>query len=110
MEIASIYMTAPDHQTALDLSRTLVMERLVACANVIPEITSVYTWEGELRQDAEVAVLLKTQVAQATPAVERIRQLHPYECPCVLVFVSQAGNPEFFQWVADSTRPLPRPE
>jgi periplasmic divalent cation tolerance protein len=110
MEIASIYTTVPDHQTALALSRTLVTERLAACANIIPEITSVYTWKGELQQETEVAVLLKTQADQANAAAERLRQLHPYECPCVVIFLSQAGNPEFFQWVADSTRPLPRPE
>lgn len=100
-----IYVTAPSQEDALKLAQALVSERLAACANVLGPITSVYWWDGKLNQDAEVALVLKTRADLVEPLTARARELHPYECPCVVALPIDGGNPAFLQWIAAETRP-----
>ena len=68
-DVVTVIMTAPNAETAEELGRTLVSERLAACANVVPNIVSMYWWEGELQRDDEAMVILKT-VRQRAEALE----------------------------------------
>ncbi|WP_437227945.1 divalent-cation tolerance protein CutA [Planctomicrobium sp. SH661] len=99
MPIATIYLTLPSHESAVQMAQTLVTEKLIACANIIPGMTSIYEWEEKLEHSTEVAMLLKTPEGQIEAVTERIRSLHPYQCPCVVAWNSIGGNEEFFQWV-----------
>lgn len=101
-----IYVTAPDRDRALGLARTLVEERLAACANVLGAITSVYWWEGKLNQDDEVALVLKTTNPLVEALTARVKELHPYDCPCVVALPIEAGNAAFLDWIrTETTRP-----
>ena len=102
-ETRLIYVTAPSHDEALRLARVAVEERLAACANVLGPITSVYWWEGKVNQDGEVALLLKTRAALVEALTARLRELHPYECPCVVALAIDGGNPAFLSWIAAET-------
>ncbi|WP_437205994.1 divalent-cation tolerance protein CutA [Planctomicrobium sp. SH664] len=108
--IATVYVTHRNRDEALALARTLVSERLVACANILGEGTSVYQWEGQLMEEREVPLLLKTTADLIPRVTERIRELHPYECPCVVAWGVTDGNPQFLQWVHNETvgHSLPR--
>lgn len=99
-----IYVTAPNRDEALALGRTLVEERLAACANLLGPITSVYWWEGRVNQDDEVALVLKTRADLVDQLVERARALHSYSCPCVVALPILAGNPGFLEWIGTETR------
>lgn len=100
-----IYITAPSHDEAVRLAQTLVGERLAACANVLGGITSVYWWDGKLNQDAEVALVLKTRADLVEALTARVRELHSYDCPCVVALPIDGGNPGFLAWIAAETRP-----
>jgi len=95
-------VTAPSREVAESLVRQLVEERLVACGNIVPGLTSIYRWEGEVACDAEVLIVLKT-VDEAVPRLtERVVELHPYEVPEVLVLPIEAGHDAYLAWVRES--------
>ena len=86
------------------LARTLVDERLAACVNVLPVMTSVYRWKGQVEQDREQQLVIKT-TAERLPALEaRIRELHAYELPEFLVMTADGGSAAYLAWVEESVR------
>lgn len=103
MEMTTLYVTAPSREVALKIAHDLVERCLVACANISGEITSVYRWENEVQTSPEVAILFKTQTSLISAATERILEIHPYDCPCVVAWNSCAGNEKFFDWVQQET-------
>ena len=87
---------------AATIVRTLVEERLAACVNVLPVMTSIYRWHGQVEQDREQQIVVKTS-ADKVPALEaRLRQLHPYELPEFLVLTASGGSEAYLNWIADS--------
>ena len=89
------------------LARTLVEERLVACANLLPPMLSIYRWEGDVRQDEERQVVMKTTSARVPALLERIRQLHPYEVPEFIVLPVSDGSEAYLAWIRGATSPGP---
>jgi periplasmic divalent cation tolerance protein len=103
------YVAVPSREMALALGRTVVEERLAACANVLGGMTSVYWWQGKLEEASEAALILKTRGELIEPLTARLRDLHPYECPGVVALPIAAGNPAYLAWIAAETAPPPRP-
>lgn len=98
-----VLMTAPDADTAGRVARALVEERLIACANVLPGVTSIYRWQGAVHADAEVLVVMKTRAELVPRLVERAAELHPYQVPELLALVVDDGLPAYCRWVMDET-------
>lgn len=98
-----LYVTAANAEQAETIARTLVSERLVACANVLGAIRSFYWWDDAVQDDNEVALVLKTQAAKTAQAIARVRELHSYSCPCVVALDIQTGNPDFLDWIVRET-------
>ena len=92
-------MTAPDADVAERLARTLVTERLAACANVVRDVVSVYRWEGEVRRDSEALVILKTTAAALGSLESRAVELHPYDVPEVLAVPVLGGHGPYLDWI-----------
>ncbi|MGH6903871.1 MAG: divalent-cation tolerance protein CutA [Geminicoccaceae bacterium] len=103
------YVTAPSREAALAIGRTIVTERLAACANVIDGAASVYWWQGTLEEASEAVLILKTQAELIEPLTARVKALHPYQCPCVVALPIVGGNPEYLDWIAAETAPALRP-
>lgn len=104
MTAAIAYITAANRDEALHIGRTLVEEQLAACANVIDGMTSVYHWEGAIEQAQEAVLIAKTRVELVERLIGRVKELHSYQCPCVVVWPIAAGNPDYLQWIANETR------
>lgn len=85
------------------IARTLVQERLAACVNILPVMTSVYRWQGRIEQDQERQIICKTTRKQLGALEQRLRQLHPYELPELLVLSASGGSDDYVQWVREST-------
>lgn len=102
-ETCLLYMTAPDAEEARRIGDALVAERLAACVNIIPGMTSIYRWEGEIRHGAECVLIAKTRTELVERATARVRALHSDDCPCVLALPVAGGNPEFLAWIAEET-------
>lgn len=95
-------ITAPDQAAAATLGRALVEERLAACANLVPQITSIYRWEGAVQEDSEVLLIIKTSAAQVAALTKRALELHPYGVPEVLVLPVESGSSAYLDWVRAS--------
>ncbi len=102
-EIWLLYSTFPDREKALSVARELLAARLIACANVIDHVTSVYRWEGTLQEEGEVILIAKTGKANVHRAIEAIKQLHPYQLPSITAYEVAGGFTPFMQWVVDET-------
>jgi len=100
-DVVTVWMTAPDLDVAESLSRTLVEERLAACANLLPGVVSVYRWEGAMQREAEVMMVLKTTGGRAQELARRAAELHPYEVPEVLTLPVVGGSDRYRAWVAE---------
>lgn len=87
---------------AAALARTLVDERLAACVNILPVMTSIYRWKGSVEQDREQQVVIKTTATQLAALEGRVRELHPYELPEWLVIPVAAGSAAYLAWLAES--------
>ncbi len=95
-----VYMTAGSRDDAVAIADVLVEERLAACVNVIGAMTSVYRWEGAVRHDEEVVLIAKTTVRCLEALTGRVKELHSYECPCIVALPLEGGNPTFFEWIS----------
>jgi periplasmic divalent cation tolerance protein len=102
-----LFCTCPDHSTALKLAEPLVSERLAACVSLLPGITSVYRWEGEIHRDAEVLLMIKTALECVEPLTERLRQLHPYEVPEIIAVPITEGLADYLSWITTCTQAQP---
>ena len=98
-----IYSTAPTKDEALRIARTVVDERLAACANVIAGVSSMYWWEGSVQEDIEAVIIMKTRDDLVEALTSRVRDLHSYQCPCVVALPIEGGNAEFLQWITAET-------
>jgi periplasmic divalent cation tolerance protein len=99
-----IYITTPNKKTAQKISKTLVKERLVACANIGGPIESIYQWKSKLCVEKEISLILKTTALKQKRVISRVKELHPYECPCIVVLPVSSGNPAFLKWLKDETK------
>jgi periplasmic divalent cation tolerance protein len=94
-----VYVTAANQEEAEHIARTLVGERLAACANVLGTIASYYWWKGDVVEDSEVSLLLKTRVDRVEALVQRVQAIHSYECPCVVTLPIQEGSADYLSWL-----------
>ncbi len=101
-EAIVVLVTLPSMEEAQSLGRTLVEERLVACANLLPPIRSIYRWEGEVQEGNEVLVLLKSTTARFEALRARVVELHPYACPEVIALPVQQGHEPYLRWIDES--------
>jgi len=98
------FTTCKDARQAKAIGRALVKEKLAACVNLVPGVTSIYTWEGRTEEASEVLLLIKSRSALSKKLVSRIRALHSYEVPEVVTLPITSGNPAYLRWVRESTR------
>jgi len=83
-------------------ARTLVDERLAACVNVLPAMTSVYRWKGQVEQDREQQIVIKTTADQLSALEARVRELHAYEVPEFVVITADEGSAAYLAWVEEA--------
>lgn len=98
-----VYITAKDEEEANRIGKALVGEKLAACVNIHP-IRSIFRWQGEISQEDEVAILAKTRAELVDEVMSRVKELHSYEVPCIIVLPLEKGNPDFLEWISQSTK------
>jgi len=94
--------TFPGVETANDIARTLVAEKFVACANIIPAVHSIYRWKDKIETAGEAIVFFKTTLDQQAAFQEKLRALHPYDVPEIIFIPVATGLPDYLRWVIES--------
>ncbi len=99
-----VLTTTANPEEAARLGRTLVEEKLAACATLIPAVQSIYRWKGEIESATETLLLLKTSPDQLAALKARLHELHSYETPEFLVLKVDAASQPYLDWLESSLR------
>jgi periplasmic divalent cation tolerance protein len=102
-QIYLAYCTCPTRESAQALAETLVGERLAACVNILPGVSSVFRWEGQIETASELLLMIKTSAPQVTLMIDRITEVHPYDVPEVICHPIAAGQNRYLDWVRQCT-------
>ena len=97
------YVTHDNKEKALEMAKTLVKEKVIACANLFDQVTSIYEWEGKLCQENEVIIIMKTKEELYDKLKARVEELHPYSCPCIVALPILKGNEAYLSWLDKQT-------
>ncbi|XP_069419999.1 protein CutA isoform X2 [Ovis canadensis] len=105
--VSAAFVTCPNEKVAKEIARAMVEKRLAACVNLVPQITSIYEWKGEIEEDSEVLMMIKTQSSLVPALTDFVRSVHPYEVAEVIALPVEQGNPPYLQWVRQVTESAP---
>jgi len=99
-----IFITAVNTKEASKIARGLVEKKLAACVNMVPSVTSVFSWKGKIEPASEVLLIVKS-VKRKLAALERfVRSCHSYEVPEIIALPIVGGNKDYLEWLHDSVR------
>lgn len=101
-EIVLAFSTFPDVETARRVAREIVELRLAACGNIVPQIHSVYRWQGKLESGEEALAIFKLSASGYAAFETKLRSLHPYDVPEIISCKVNAGLPEYLRWVTEN--------
>ncbi|WP_114113283.1 divalent-cation tolerance protein CutA [Thalassospira povalilytica] len=98
-EMSFLYVTVPDMEIARVIAGGAIREKLAACANVLPQMTAIYEWNGDVEEESELVVILKTSRNKAQFLAKWVEEHHPYEVPCILEIPLGRGNHDYVSWL-----------
>jgi periplasmic divalent cation tolerance protein len=98
-----VFVTAASEQEAASISRALVAEGLAACANIVPQIRSIYRWQGKICDEGEALILIKSREDLFERIRSRVKELHSYEVPEITAVKLDGGDSAYMQWIESVT-------
>ncbi|MGQ0586191.1 MAG: divalent-cation tolerance protein CutA [Gammaproteobacteria bacterium] len=101
-DVLVVLVTCPPDK-AQGIAQALVEERVAACVNLVPSLTSVYRWKGEVHQEGEALLLVKTTKDRFEALKQAVLKHHPYELPEVIAFTVDRGHTPYLDWVIESS-------
>lgn len=98
-----IFITVAGAAEARRLAQALVNSKQVACVNIVPEVNSLYWWQGKVTEDEEALLLVKTRAELFPEVLARVKNWHPYQVPEIIALPIVAGSPEYLNWIDETT-------
>ena len=98
-----VLCTCPDEPTATGIATALLAAELAACVNCVAGIRSLYRWDGQIRDDTEVLLVIKTRAARYGALETLVRARHPYELPEIIALPVVAGARDYLDWIRQAT-------
>ncbi len=102
-EIRVVLVTVPGEEEGVKIARKVVEEKLGACANIVRNVRSIYSWKGQVCDDPEVLMVIKTTAHRFESLKGRVRELHPYDVPEIIALPVLAGWDPYLDWVRKET-------
>lgn len=103
-EYCIIFVTCGNKEEAEKIAESIVLEKLAACVNIVPTIQSIYFWEDKLCNEKEVLLIIKTKSILYNQLEKRIKDLHSYKVPEIILLTIEQGNPDYLKWIEKSTK------
>ncbi len=98
-----VLVTCPSHEEAKNIALATIENKLAACVNIIPQVQSIYRWEGKIQQDEEYLLLIKTQTSKVQALADHIGNLHSYTVPECIVLPIESGSASYLSWLRENT-------
>jgi periplasmic divalent cation tolerance protein len=98
-----IMITVPSREVGEQVANALVEGRLVACVNIVPGISSIYQWQGNIEQEDELLLIAKSRATLFNRVATLVKQIHPYDVPEVIAIPIVAGSSEYLAWIDTET-------
>lgn len=95
------YITCESKEQSKSIAQSLLSNKLIACANILPEIESHYTWQGRLEQSTESLLIIKSKTDLISKIKQNIQALHSYECPCIVFYEAKDGLASYLDWISE---------
>ncbi|WP_457621877.1 divalent-cation tolerance protein CutA [Persephonella sp.] len=102
VEYIVVYITVPDKDSAKNIAKKLVEEKLAACVNIVDNINSVYYWKGNIEEDDELLLIIKTRLETFDRLVEFVKKIHPYTVPEIIALPILVGSDSYLRWIDDT--------
>lgn len=102
-EAILILVTVPSREEADKIARRVVEDRLAACVNIVPQVRSLFTWEGKLSQEDEVLLVMKSRRSRFPELADTVKELHSYSVPEIIAVPILEGTADYLHWIADVT-------
>jgi periplasmic divalent cation tolerance protein len=93
------YVVTKNRKEALILGRHLVNQKITACVNIIPKMTSIYRWQGKVESSNESVLIVKSNQKRRSDILKEVKRLHSYSVPCILFIEISGGNPDYLSWL-----------
>jgi periplasmic divalent cation tolerance protein len=103
MEEIVVLITASDEDEATKIAKTLVEARLAGCINIIKDIRSIYSWQGEIEDETEALMVVKTQKILLDPLIKKVKELHSYTVPEIIALPIIKGSEDYLKWLKQVT-------
>jgi len=103
-EEIAVLITTPNEDMAAEIAKVLVETRLAACANIIKDIRSIYSWQGKVHDDGEVLMIVKTRRELFDRLASKVKELHSYDVPEIIALPIVIGSDDYLKWLRESTR------
>lgn len=99
-----VYCTCPDESVGHSIASRIVEKGLAGCVNIVPGLTSIYKWEGEMKSGTEILLLIKTPADRCAALTRELTDIHPYELPEIIAVPITSGHQPYLDWIKDCTR------
>jgi periplasmic divalent cation tolerance protein len=96
-----VLMTAPSADEATRIAEMLIEQKLAACVQILPPMTSIYVWKGEVERASEILLIAKSTQAKFDELEESVRAIHSYETPEIIALPIVAGSPPYLSWLSN---------
>ena len=100
-----VFLTAPNGEEATRLADLLIGAHLAACVQILPEMESVYRWQGKIERQSEILLIAKTTAGKFADLEREVRALHSYETPEIVAVPLVAGSKPYLEWLTNSLNP-----
>ena len=99
LEYQLVLCTCPNPEVAEKLARLIIESKFAACVNMVPNLTSVYTWQEKIETSTEVLLIIKTKANIYHKLEGSLKKAHPYECPEIIAIPITKGSEQYLQWI-----------